>query len=64
MEKKFKSYLATEGNKQDDYEERCENIVLTWIWGTRVLAVSIMVIRFKVKGDDEHTDYLLYFDIQ
>lgn len=49
---KFNSYLATEGNKQDGYEESCENNVLTWMWGTRVLSALIMVIRFRVKGHE------------
>lgn len=58
-EENINSYLATEGCKQDDYEESCENIALNWMWGARVLSVLIMIIRFRVKGDDEHTDYLL-----
>ena len=61
---KINSYLANEGSMQDGYERSCENIVLTWMWEIRVLSVLIMVIRFRVKGDDEHTDYPLYFDIQ
>lgn len=38
--------------------------IVTWMWGIRVLSLLIMVIRSRVKEDDEHTDYLLYFDIQ